>query len=85
MFALSQDKWDKPDEVCTKTKNAMDAVLLNAQNADDGKAIATRGTAYNLLQSFTRYIDHQRPTRVTTQARLNGVTTGPWRADGHQL
>ena len=74
-FRLTQEQRANPASVPTNTWNAMGKVIANMESADNGKASATRHTAYALLQAYTEYIDYHRATRVTKSASEHGGFT----------
>jgi phage/plasmid-like protein (TIGR03299 family) len=63
----------KENETNTRRDNVLLAVTKLFESNDGDKYPEFRGTAYNLLNAVTEYVDHERGTRISDDRRASGV------------
>lgn len=72
--ALVERIFDVKDTEKGHFRSMMQLLDSYMESADDGRALATRGTLYALLQAITHYVDYQRSTRVSEVNRTMNRT-----------
>lgn len=68
--ALVQRIFDVKDSEKGHFKTMIKLLEGYMESADDGRAAATRGTLYALLQAITNYVDYHRSTRISEINRV---------------
>ena len=61
------------DQPATKTKNIRDQIMTNFDFDNETQTVATKGSAYGLLNAVTKYVDHQRGEKNELKAATSAM------------
>jgi phage/plasmid-like protein (TIGR03299 family) len=69
------------DETATRHNNLLSRIAEIFDSNDNNAIPQIKGTAYNLLNAITNYVDHERGVRITGDKKERGMTESMRRAE----
>lgn len=74
LFKVRKAENSEETQVKTRTFLSINAITDLFKDADDGLAAKTSGSAWNLFNGITRWIDHEKNPRITKRRKAQGMT-----------